>query len=237
MNYKKLYNNLMISRKFLNRKKGLNIYYEAHHIKPKSFGGEGNYRNTKHPNIVLLTPKEHYIAHLLLVAIYPNSSAMKKALWNMCNTSKKQRYKPSAKTFENIRLDYIKSVQGVGGTFYNKKHTKESLIKISNASKGRKANLGNKHTDESKKKISEARKGKIFISNETKIKISKAISGGNHYNAIQIICEKSGKIFGSGKELSEYLQIPFSTIRRWLNGTTKPPNTFHYKRQNLAYDQ
>lgn len=237
MNYKKIYDQLMTSRKCLNRKKGLNIYYEAHHIKPKCFGGEGDCRNTKHPNIVLLTPKEHYIAHLLLVSIYPDSPAMKKALWNMCNTGKEKRYKPSAKTFEKIRLEYIKSVQGEGGTFYGKKHTIESLIKIGKASKGRKANLGNKHTTKTKRKMSNARRGKIFITEETKKKISKAISGGNHYRAIPIVCKKTGQIFGSGKELSNFTGIPFSTIRRWLNGTTQTPSTFHYQRQNLAYDQ
>jgi len=236
MNYKKIYNQLMTSRKSLNRTKGLNTYYEAHHIKPKCFGGEGDCRNTKHSNIVLLTPKEHYIAHLLLVAIYPDSPAMKKALWSMCNTGKEKRYKPSAKTFEKIRLDYIKSVQGEGGTFYGKKHTIESLIKIGKASKGRKANLGNRYSEKTKKRLSEIAKQRK-ISKQTREKISKAISGGNHYRAIPIVCKKTGQIFGSGKELSNFTGIPFSTIRRWLNGTTQTPSTFHYQRQNLAYDQ
>lgn len=236
MNYKKLYDQLVSSRKLLNRKKGLEFYYEAHHIIPVCFGGIGDRRNIKHDNIVLLTPKEHYIAHLLLVSIYPKSSCMIKALWSMCNTGN-NRYITSAKSFGRIRNEYIKNVKGMNGTFYGKKHTVESLIKISEASKNRKANLGNKHTEQTKNKISKARKGKIFITEETKKKISKRISGGNHYNAIPIMCEKTGQIFGSGKELSEFIKIPFSTIRRWLNGTTNPPKTFHYKRQNLAYDQ
>jgi hypothetical protein len=237
MDYRNLYDKLMTSRKSLNRKKGSETYYEAHHIKPRCFGGDGDCRNTKHPNIVLLTPKEHYIAHVLLVAIYPESPAMKKALWNMCTTGKKERYKPSARIFEKIRLDYLTSVQGEGGTFYGKRHTIESLIKIGAASKGRKANLGKKHTEEAKEKMANARRGKIFISDETKLKISKAIGGGNHYKAIPIVCEETGQVFGSGKELSEYTGIPFSTIRAYLNGRSKAPENFYYKRQNLAYDQ
>jgi hypothetical protein len=236
MNYRKLYDKLVTSRKSLNRKKNLEVYYEAHHIKPKCFGGDGDCRNIKHPNIVLLTPKEHYIAHLLLVAIYPESPAMKKALWNMCITGKKERYKPFARTFEKIRLAYIASVQDSGGTFYGKKHTIESLVKIGAASKGRKANLGNRYSEETRKKLSEIAKQRK-LSNQTRKKISKATCGGNHYKAIPIVCEKTGQIFGSGKELSEYTGIPSSTIRRWLNGTTPAPYTFHYKRQNLAYDQ
>ena len=42
-------------------------YCELHHIIPKCLGGE----NTKE-NLVLLTAREHYIAHLLLSKIFPN---------------------------------------------------------------------------------------------------------------------------------------------------------------------
>lgn len=230
MDYKKIYNNLIISRKLLIRKKNQGEYYEAHHIKPVCFGGDGDRRNINHSNIILLTPKEHYIAHLLLVAIYPNSPCLIKALWNMCQTGKKERYKPSAKIYNNIRNNYIKSIKGNGNHFYGKKHTVESLIKISSASKNRKHNIGKKHSLLTKQKISNARKGNIVLTNETKEKISNSVSGGKHYNAKSIICLNSGKIFGSGKELSEFLNVPFSTIRRWLNGTTNPPKHFHYKR-------
>ena len=65
---------------------------------------------------------------------------------------------------------------------------------------------------------------------KTKHKISLSISGGNHYNAKTIICTKTNNIFGSGKELSEYLNKPFSTIRAYLNGRNKIPEWFHYKR-------
>lgn len=236
MNYKKIYNNLVDKQRLGNRCKKDSVYYEAHHIIPRSFGGRGDGRNTNHPNIVLLTAKEHYIAHLLLTAIYPNSPAMLKAFWNMCQTGNKKRYKPSAKTFEKIRIEYCKKIQGENASFYGKKHTKESLLKISESSKGRKANLGKKHTDETKQKIANKKKGKT-LSDKTKQKISDAISGEKHYNAKSIICLETGKIFGSGKELSEFLNIPFSTIRRWLNGRTKSPINFYYIRQNLAYDQ
>ena len=218
------------------QKKGTGVYYEAHHIKPRCFGGEGDGRNTKHPNIVLLTPKEHYIAHLLLTAIYPDSPAMWKALWNMCNTGNDKRYKPSARIYQTIRSSYIVAVKGAGNHFYGRKHNQESLIKIGAASKGRKANLGNKYSKETRKRLSEIAKQRTF-SKETREKIAAAIGGGNHYKAIPIVCMKTGQVFGSGKELSEFTKIPFSTVRRWLNGTTPKPESFHYCRQNLAYDQ
>lgn len=45
-----------------NRKVVEGVYYEKHHIQPKSLGG----RNTK-DNLVYLTGREHYVAHLLLL--------------------------------------------------------------------------------------------------------------------------------------------------------------------------
>lgn len=65
MNYNKHYYKLCYSRQKLNRSREDGRYYESHHIKPKSLGGGENQNNK-----VLLTPKEHFIAHLLLYYIY-----------------------------------------------------------------------------------------------------------------------------------------------------------------------
>lgn len=229
MNYKAIYQKLVDKAKSEIRVKSDTVYYEAHHIKPRSFGGEGDCRNTKHPNIVLLTPKEHYIAHLLLVAIYPDSPAMYKALWNMCNLKKDLRFSPSAKTYSRIRNEYIKNTTGQNNHFYGKQHSFESKLKISEKAKGRQTFLGKTHTKETKQKIAEFRKGKT-LSENTKNKISLSISGGNHYNAKKIICTQTNMVFDSGKELSEHLNKPFSTIRAYLNGRNRTPEWFHYKR-------
>ncbi len=76
-----------------------------------------------------------------------------------------ERYDPDSDSFVDFR--------GVNNPFYGKKHSAETLIKLSNASKGRThtmsdeakkkisiANTGRVHTAESKKKMSEAKKGK-----------------------------------------------------------------------------
>lgn len=63
--YSKTYYNLVNSRKELNRQRSDKCYYENHHIIPKSLGG-----SNKKDNMVLLTPREHCIAHLLLVRMY-----------------------------------------------------------------------------------------------------------------------------------------------------------------------
>ena len=64
MNYKKHYD-MLIER---SRNRTLKGYYEKHHIIPKCLGGSDDKNN-----IAILTPEEHFLAHQLLVKIYPNS--------------------------------------------------------------------------------------------------------------------------------------------------------------------
>jgi hypothetical protein len=65
MDYIKHYEALCYGRQSLERSKQEGEYYELHHILPRSLGGS----NTQE-NLVLLTAREHYIAHLLLYNIY-----------------------------------------------------------------------------------------------------------------------------------------------------------------------
>jgi len=69
MNYQKIYNSLIERGKTrgLNKKK-LDYYTEQHHILPKCMNGDNN-----KDNLVLLTAEEHFVAHQLLVKIYPNN--------------------------------------------------------------------------------------------------------------------------------------------------------------------
>jgi hypothetical protein len=75
MNYNKVYNALILKAK--NRK--LDGYTEVHHILPRCLGG----KDDKH-NLVELTAREHFIAHLLLVKIYNNNLRLVKAVAMMC---------------------------------------------------------------------------------------------------------------------------------------------------------
>ena len=67
MNYQKIYNQLIQKRQIYTLSKK-NTYCERHHIVPRSLNGT----NDK-DNIVNLTAREHYIAHLLLWKIYKNT--------------------------------------------------------------------------------------------------------------------------------------------------------------------
>ena len=102
MDYTKVYNQLIESAISKNRKKVKNgPYYENHHIIPKCMGGSDDKDNT-----VLLKPKEHYMAHKLLCAIYPKSNQLRYAFWLMINAKSKgqKRYKTSSRIYENERL-------------------------------------------------------------------------------------------------------------------------------------
>lgn len=76
MNYLKIYNNL-INR--ANSRDEPQLYTENHHIIPRCMGG-----NDDIINIVRLTPEEHYLAHQILVKIYPTNHQLVYAATMMC---------------------------------------------------------------------------------------------------------------------------------------------------------
>jgi hypothetical protein len=72
MDHKIIYNSIINNALLENRKRYKKtdekyIYYEKHHILPRCLGGPDNT-----DNLVLLTAKEHYICHKLLIFIYKN---------------------------------------------------------------------------------------------------------------------------------------------------------------------
>lgn len=180
MNYLKTYCNLIRKAKNRNIPEG---YTENHHIFPVSIYGKNN-------KIVVLTGREHYIAHALLekalIKRYgANDNKSKKmtiAFWYMNNQNTKNEYFNSY-LYEASRERYIDSQRG-------KKFSEEQKKKISKALKNRifseehkrklsEANKGKKQSEEHRRKSSEVRKGKS-LSKETKEKISESNRGKNN---------------------------------------------------------
>jgi len=83
MNFKEEYDRIINQAKLESRNKNSSIYYEWHHIIPKSFGGS----NSKE-NLVLLTAQEHYMAHYYLWKYY-KTGKMAMAFWRMNISPKK----------------------------------------------------------------------------------------------------------------------------------------------------
>lgn len=113
MNYQKIYNDLMSKAKRLEEERLLDKegYYERHHILPRSMGG-----GDEDENLVMLTAREHFVAHLLLVRFVtkePYASRMKFALFAMCNQradGQEGRYTPSSRIYEFCRVEHANAM-------------------------------------------------------------------------------------------------------------------------------
>lgn len=98
MNYFSVYTALINRAVIRNKEPG--IYYESHHIFPKSLSN-----NNLSSNLVYLTGREHFIAHLLLVKMYDNHE-LKTALWGMCNT---RESRPNSTLYELARRNHAEA--------------------------------------------------------------------------------------------------------------------------------
>jgi hypothetical protein len=112
MNYQNIYNNLIEKAKIRTELLG---YKEKHHILPRSLGGDDSLEN-----LVNLTAREHFIAHLLLAKMY--GGKMVHAVYMM---STRNGY--TNRVYEQIRLQFIEGV----------KNNKDRSSKISQSLKGR----------------------------------------------------------------------------------------------------
>lgn len=87
MNYESIYNKIIAKAKSENRSKADDAYYEVHHIIPTCLGGTGERHlcknNRSHPNLVLLTAREHFFCHLLLCRIYETKGNDRRVYYKM----------------------------------------------------------------------------------------------------------------------------------------------------------
>ena len=198
MDYFRIYNELINNAK----DRDLTCYFERHHIVPRCLGGDDD-----SDNLVNLTAREHFIAHLLLCEINPTHKGLRLALWMMSNVKdkKQKRYTPNSRLYEVIRLEYSKSVSGENNLMKGKTHTDEVKQILSKKAKGR---IGNKngfynknHSNESKERISKSLSGNKH-SEETKQKMSIAHIGKKK-NLKAVICPYCSKE-GTGPNMSRY---------------------------------
>ena len=120
MNYSKIYASLIETA----RKRTVTGYTESHHIIPRCLGGDDSLTN-----LVDLTPEEHYLAHQLLVKIYPgNHSLVKAAIMMIPN-------RPSNKLYGWLRRRFaaVQSVSqaGAGNSQYGTRWIHNPALQIS----------------------------------------------------------------------------------------------------------
>ena len=140
MDYQKIYSQLILKAK---ERKTVEGYKELHHIIPKCVKGTDDINN-----LVELTAKEHFIAHLLLTEIYPKSQKIKYALWMMASMEapNQNRYKVSANMYRIIKEQIAKksiehkAKKGMVGTNKGIPMSEEQKRKISETLKNRNKN-------------------------------------------------------------------------------------------------
>jgi len=141
MDYLKIYNQIIQKARAESRRKGADVYYEAHHIVPRCLGGDGNTKQWRsHPNIILLTAREHFICHRLLHNAYPDNPKLAQAFWIMCKLTnpKQHRHVPSSRTVEQAKLAMATSKRGGEGYWKGRVVSEERRLSISKALTGRK---------------------------------------------------------------------------------------------------
>jgi hypothetical protein len=152
MNLQKIHDNIIFRAKSENRKIREGVYYEVHHILPRCAGGEGKKHEWKtHPNLVVLTPKEHVLVHKILWYMNPEIKGFFWAYHTMT--------KMNAKTNSRIK------VRLTHREYHEIRTTQSLLVSGENAPSKR---------PEVAKKISESQKGKI-LSDETKVRVTEGL--------------------------------------------------------------
>lgn len=148
---------LLKEQRYQERKDG--VYYEGHHILPKAKGGTGtSTRGLNHPNIVLLTAREHFLAHWLLWKIYGDrASAL--AFHKMMSTNKNQNRIVSSRGYEEARLAFSETNKGNQyGKGIKKVISEDQKLQQSRLMKGRYIGVNNPfhgkhHTEETLQKL------------------------------------------------------------------------------------
>ena len=181
MNYKKNYEQLIKKAKSCNRVKGTK-YYEKHHILPKCLGG-----TNKKDNLVLLTAKEHFIAHLLLVEMYTGveKSKLSFALFQMCRKNKLHGRIISSKQFEKAKQIMSENCTGINSSFFGKTHTDAVKQKLSERMMG--------NNNPSKNGVWNKNKKLPPLSDKLKTKISKSLLGKQRSELIKLKISNSHK--------------------------------------------
>lgn len=228
MNYIKLYDALIINSIKKNRIRLDDKYYENHHILPRCLGGNDNPEN-----LVLLTLREHFLAHWILTKIYKNDFRLMYA-FNRFNQSNRGLRGCKSRLYKYAREKYIfalkhndewkiKMAKSMSKLIWIKNKITGECLRISEESLddfikegfelGRIIKNRKPHSQKGKLAMSKARQG-IVLSKLHKENISKAIK-----NRLWINNKKICK-FVSKEEAKNLYKCG------WINGRIKSKNIF-----------
>lgn len=250
MNYLRIYNSIVDRAKSsgrikLDKNNPDYIYYEEHHIVPEHFfkartrpGPVGWLEgNAECPtNLVLLTPEEHYVAHQLLVKIYPqHSEGLVYALKMMTVSDAAQ--KRNNKLYGWIKRRY----SGIGCNHEKRKKISNSLRGNVPWNKGRKcpeisAGLMGKPSPMKGKENGQKGKPRPSISKALKGKpsVRKGIRKVGH----PVLCIELNKIFQSMQEAAAFVGLKTSgNIRKVAKGLPGYKKAKGYTWKFVTFDE
>lgn len=232
MNYRHIYCKIIFYAKSQNRYKGDGNYYERHHILPKSLFPLWSKRKS---NIVLLTAREHFFVHQLLVKIYP-CDKMFYALHSFISRPNAD-YKITSREYERIKKDFSERMKGhkhnLGRhwTEEQRKHisegTKRGMNLMSNEDK---ASWKIKNAEVNRLRGLERRKPKVEKVYMTKEEWNKAHSDYWKSKCKKVLCVETGEVFESVKAAKEKYGKTCKIDRAAREGKTSMG--FHWKYAN-----
>jgi len=194
--------------------------YHLHHILPRCLGGS-DHKN----NLVLLTPREHYISHLLLTRM-TKGGARSKMVFAFFRFKPKEADTWSARAYEKHLCSLQGALSGEGNPFFGKTHSEETrrLISKNHGMRGRTAydiwveRYGEKEACKRKTELKAKRSEKMSGAGnsmwgkkhppEWRAQHSRAISGSNNPNF--------GKALSWIHRNGETKSIPTETIPSFL---------------------
>jgi len=196
MNYQNIYNNLILKAqsRASSRIQASQLFplVHGHHIIPKCMGGPDI-----NSNIVYFTPREHFIAHVLLIKIYPNHFGLLQAIKLMKSET------TNSKTYEWILTKIHEERKGknkhndltykkisetlLGQNKHTHEYQRQKGIRISKVLKGR-----TKNTHNHLKQMSQIRKGQTKENCERVKRMSITMTGRTKdtHSHLQIVSDK-----------------------------------------------
>lgn len=236
MNYPKIYKDLIESRLFLkNVRKKLKKegqYFERHHITPLSMGGDKSYAIGS-DNIVLLTAREHYIAHRLLWLIY-KTREMGFAFHKMVfSSSPLQERRFDSRAYEAAKLALSQCQRGENNPMWGKTAWKKVMVHPSKGKKfPRRPHLTGDNnpssSTESRNKISKALRGK----QRNKIKGAK----NSNHKGNKVLTE-NGKIIGVFENLEDVVSVVNCSIHNLKNHINKRSGSIIGGKYSIWYEE
>jgi len=240
MNYERIYNQIIERAKNeeyirAKQRKTKERYFEGHHIIPVCLGGS----NDK-SNIAILTSREHFLCHWILIRMYPESIKLSHAFYRMCAMQNTDRYnndvyRPSGRMYAEAKeawISYLR-VQMTNRTFSEESKRKLSETRLKKFKNGelRVWNKGMKLgplSEEHKAKVRQSLKGrpgpnrgkKMSEEQRKKISASSKRVGPNKGKVMSALMKKrlseanKGRVYRKENCNFCHREYPINTIKR-----------------------